>query len=247
MLKIAPALPFALLLPVALHAEQAMCEYRNPGHASWDFFAPCEVTETVTGEGTRREAKVSNGSRFTTVTGGASASVNGHAARAFTQEGADCWRTEAENELICIYPADTVAPAAPAPAMVQSGPSLGGEKGYCLLVSGGVAEAYGPCLRRENCLEMDGAETGGMTGTSCLAEYDWASGRQTETARAENWLTLDGAPASTGDNGCVFDAGDDVTFCFSKAAMTAASYPALATLKAQASPAPAPEGEGGAN
>lgn len=228
----APALSVLFaLLPAALHAEGAMCEYHNPSHPGWDFFAACEVEITTEGVRTTRTAKVSNGSRFTTVTEDGETTVNGHAALSVMADEADCWRTDTERELICIHPAGSLAPVASAPATAPDDPEAamglaGGEAGYCLLSRGGKAEAYGPCNRRENCVEMD-AESG-MTGVSCLTSYNWSDGRETETARTKNWQTLDGAPAASAGKGCLTDDGADITFCYSTAAMTAARQPALA-------------------
>ncbi|OIP82170.1 MAG: hypothetical protein AUK37_09510 [Rhodobacterales bacterium CG2_30_65_12] len=252
MRPILPALAL-IIAPLAAWAESGMCEYRHPAHPSWDFFASCSVTETSAVGATTREVIVSNGSRFTTRDEPGEASVNGRAALRLDRSDAACWRTEAEGELICIYPAETFAPSAPPPA---AGPGSdfapgalavgnafgGGTKGFCLLAEDGVLVEQGPCIRRENCLEIAAGE-----GVSCLVNYDWQSGRTTEMASAEGWTTLDGAAAIQGDPGCVLDPGAAIVFCHSKTAITAETHPVLARLGNQTpagAVAPAPEGEG---
>ncbi len=243
MRRIAAVLLLTLTLaPAALRAESAMCEYRHPGHPSWDFFAACTVTVTDNGGATLREVSVSNGSRFTTRDEGERHSVNGLAAQKLAQDGAECWRTEAENELICIHPASASAPAAPMPAPGGEPPALadtgfgGGTAGFCLLVENGAVLEYGPCLRRENCLQLTDSK-----GESCLADYDWASGRITEMARADDWQTLDGGLVVAGDPGCVVDTVAALTFCYATKAMTAATHPVLATAADTPPEAPAVE------
>lgn len=247
-----PALALApALVPFAAFAESGMCEYRHPAHPGWDFFASCSYTEMVTAEARRREVVVSNGSKFSTVSGASGESVNGLAARELDRDDASCWRTEAEAELICIYPADTIRPADPpalsgdtfaaVPTAAAPGSTFGGgTKGFCLLVEGGALVEQGACVKRENCLEM---ETGG--GMSCLTSYDWASGRVSEVATTPDWVTLDGAPAIKGDPGCLVDTGAGVTFCHSAKAMTAKTHPILGQVAAAPAPAEAdaPEGE----
>lgn len=235
-------------LPLAAGAEPAMCEYRHPAHPNWDFFASCTVEETAAGSVTTREVTVSNGSRLTTRDGPDGASVNGLAAERVTREAAQCWRTLAEDELICIYPEGTAAPEPGRPAMALAitpgapGSAFGGGvSGQCLLVEGTRVVEQGACTRRENCLE---AEAGG--GQSCLVSHDWASGRSTELASASGWTTLDGAPAVSGDPGCLIDSEADVTFCWSRSAITAETNPVLARAMAAMAPAAAaPEGESG--
>jgi hypothetical protein len=219
----------ALLLgfvPFALHAESGMCEYRHPGHPSWDFFTACTYTVAAEGAATIREVTVSNGSRFVTRDEGGRHSVNDLAARKQDHDDAECWRTEAEDELICIHPVSAVAPAAVAPTTgataVLDTVFGGGEKGYCLLAERGALVEYGACVRRENCVQMENV------GESCLSGYDWASGRQTELARAADWQTLDGGAALPGDPGCLVDTVAALTFCYAAAAMTPDTHPILA-------------------
>lgn len=245
-----PYLPlFALaasLLPFAAHAESGMCEYRHPAHPGWDFFASCSYTETLADGATTREVVVSNGSKFTTREGAGTPSVNGLAATKLDRDGAKCWRTEAENELICIYPADTIRPADPPPAPggiddFEAGAAVldstfgGGVSGFCLVSEAGALVEQGACNMRENCLEL--AEGG---GASCLVTYDWKSGRVTETASTGDWTTLDGAVAIKGDPGCLVDTGAAITFCWSTRAMTPDTHPILAAPQAMPdNPAPA--------
>lgn len=251
-----PILPaFVLILalaPLCARAETGMCEYRHPTHPNWDFFSTCDVTETNEAGVATREVTVSNGSRITTRDEAGQASVNGRAAIRIDSDDAVCWQTEAENELICIYPADTIVPSAPLPSGPLSGGSApgamaasstfgGGVRGFCLLVEAGALVEQGSCTRRENCLEMAAGE-----GPSCLATYDWQSGRSTEMASAQGWTTLDGATVIQGDPGCVLDTATGLMFCHSKTAMTEQTHPVLARLENQApagEAAPAPEGE----
>lgn len=214
-------------VPLALHAESGMCEYRHPGNPSWDFFAACTFSVRAEGTATIREVTVSNGSRFVTQDDGARHSVNGHAAQKLDRDAAECWQTEAENELICIHPASAAAPA-PLPAETGGSASLdtvfgGGEKGFCLLAERGALVEHGACVRRENCVLMENSG-----GESCLADYDWASGRHTELARAAEWQTLDGGAAIAGDPGCLVDTAVALTFCYSATAMTPSTHPILA-------------------
>ncbi|HHB80350.1 MAG TPA: hypothetical protein ENK83_01190, partial [Aliiroseovarius sp.] len=231
---------FLVVAPLAVRAESGMCEYRHPSHPKWDFFASCSYSETTTPEATPREVRVSNGSKFSAVTGAAGDSINGLAARRQERDDAACWRTLGENELICIYPADTLRPAVqeagvPEPSVSGSAPMGvastfgGGTRGYCLLVEAGKLVEQGACIKRENCLEEGaGAEIG--EGTSCLTSYDWASGRITEMARAANWVTLDGAMVIQGDPGCFVDTEAAITFCHAPKAMTARTHPILAQV-----------------
>lgn len=234
---------FALLLgfsPLALHAESGMCEYRHPGKPNWDFFASCTYAITPDGAATIREVTVSNGSRFVTREDGGRHSVNDLAAQKLLRDDAECWRTEAEDELICIHPASAIAPAA-SPAATSSAVALdtlfgGGEKGFCLLAQSGALIDYGACVRRENCLQMENG-----SGESCLTDYDWASGRHTELARAADWQTLDGGVAVAGDPGCLVDTGAAATFCFSTAAMTPSTHPTLSAGESEAAMPPTAE------
>lgn len=261
---VAPLFVLSLAVaPLAARAENGMCEYRHPSHPKWDFFASCSYSETTSAEATTREVSVSNGSKFSTVTGAAGDSINGLAARRLERDDAACWRTVGENELICIYPADTLRPAAPeadplaaAPDPLAAGAAAtgaastfgGGARGFCLLVEAGNLVEQGACIKRENCLEEPaGAEVG--EGTSCLTSYDWASGRITEMARAADWVTLDGAMVIQGDPGCFVDTEAAITFCHSPKAMTAQTHPILAQVAQENPDAPqaaAPEGEGSA-
>lgn len=241
----------AALVPVAARAENGVCEYRHPAHPNWDFFASCSWSETTTETATRREVTVSNGSQFTTVTGAEQDSVNGLPARRLDRDDAACWRTVAEDELICVYPEGTIRPADPgssadafdaAPATVSQGTFGGGTQEFCLLVEAGTLVEQGICVKRENCLELEAG-----AGMSCLASYDWASGRVSEMASAEDWVTFDGAPVIKGDPGCVVDVKAAVTFCHSAEAMTLATHPILAPAgQKEGAPAEAsaPEGEG---
>ncbi|GKY88217.1 hypothetical protein [Sinisalibacter aestuarii] len=235
MRRFAPVLALSLALaPALLHAEDRMCEYRHPGHPGWDFFAACSVAVTEEGAATIREVTVANGSRLTTRDEGGRHSVNGLAAEKLANEAAECWRTTGENELICIHPASASAPVdaapMPAPAALADAGFGGGQRGYCLLSQADTVIDHGACVRRENCVVLaDGA------GQSCLAEYDWASGRLSEVATTQTWQTLDGGAVVAGDPGCLVDAGAGLTFCYSTAEMNAATHPVLA--------APAPQGD----
>lgn len=245
--------PFALiagllLAPLVARAEDGMCEYRSPSHPNWDFFASCHIDETRDGAVTTRRVTVSNGSKFTTVEGGASASVNGLDAATVARDDARCWQTTAAQELVCLYPPQATAPDEPrsVPGTGGAGSDAldtgfgGGSAGYCLIAKAGALVEQGACVRRENCLDL---ETGGL---SCLAGYDWASGRVTEYASAKDWQTLDGAPAINGDAGCLVDTGGGITFCFSAKPMTADTYPLLAAPDENKTPAaagPVSEGE----
>lgn len=227
----------ALLFATPALAVDAKCEYRHPGHPSWDFFAACSYDEEVAQGRVTTSVRVANGSRFTTVAeevagGGTRYSVNGLAATRLERGESRCYRTDAEAELICIHPVDTEAPAAPAapPAAVPAAAAPagfgGGRSGFCLLSQDGPGGPglveYGACVKRENCLvDADG-------GTSCLTEFDWKSGRVTEMARTDDWHTLDGGEASAQANGCFVDAAVGLQFCYSPKAMTAARYPVLA-------------------
>lgn len=261
---VAPFVVLSLAMaPLAVRAESGMCEYRHPSHPKWDFFAACSYSETTTAETTTREVRVSNGSIFSTVTSAAGESINGLAARRLERNDAACWRTLAEDELICIYPADTLRPAAPeadpmpaAPDPFAAGSAAtgvastfgGGTRGFCLLVEAGTLVEQGGCIKRENCLE-EGAGTELGEGTSCLTSYDWNSGRITEMARAADWVTLDGATVIQGDPGCFVDTAAAITFCHSSKAMTARTHPILAQVAQDEPDAPqaaAPEGEGSA-
>lgn len=227
-------LALAALLPGAVFAEEAMCEYRHPDRPSWDFFAACTVEEVTQNGVVTLRASVVNGSRFTiedAADGLAGAKVNGLAAIRLDREGARCYRTEAEAELVCLHPRDAAPAAGPAPAPEAANADIGfggGQAGFCLLTAreGGVEvlTEYGACVKRENCLASDAG------GTTCLTDYDWKSGRLSEMARAEGWQTLDGATVEAGEQGCFTDARGGVRFCFSPRAMTAAEHPVLATV-----------------
>jgi hypothetical protein len=259
MRQIAPLLALTLALaPFAARAENGMCEYRHPAHPNWDFFASCAYSDSTEGTANLREVSVSNGSRFSTREDGGRHTVNGLAATMLERDGAQCWRTVAEDELICIYPADTITPADPPPApaarddaaiapAVEGVSFGGGEAGYCLLAEAGALVEQGRCSKRENCLEIEAG-----AGLSCLVSYNWKSGRSTEMASAADWVTLDGAPVIKGDPGCVTDTGTGLIFCYATTAMTPETHPVLAQPadpvdEAPASPEPAaaPEGESG--
>ena len=227
-----------MLLPGAAMATEATCEYRHPAHPSWDFFTACSYeTNTVDGAETLT-VSVSNGSTFTTVDreteAGPRVTVNGLAATRLDRSDSRCYRTVADGELICIHPPGTSAPAAPvapaaaAPASTALAGFGGGQSGYCLLSEtrngAEILTEYGACVKRENCLESEDG------GTSCVTDYDWASGRITEMARAAGWHTLDGGAVQTSDAGCVVDAKAGVRFCYSRKKMTAADHPVLATV-----------------
>lgn len=229
-----------LLIPGQALAAEATCEYRHPAHPSWNFFTDCSYETEITDSTTTTRVSVRNGSEFTTVEaegadGTVRVTVNGLPATRLARDGSRCFRTDADEELICIHPAGTAAPdpePAPTPAPGPAATSGdvagfgGGVSGYCLLtqMTGGVETLteYGACIKRENCLEDSGG------GVSCLTDYDWKSGRLTEMARAEGWQTFDGATVGPAENGCVFDEAAGIRFCFSRSAMTAAEHPVLA-------------------
>jgi len=235
-------LSLTTLLPGFALAEDAMCEYRHPDRPSWDFFAACTVEETSVDGAVILRASVGNGSRFTIeeaprADGAPVVTVNGLAATRLAREGARCYQTEAEAELVCVHPRDASPSAMPAPAPGSATATTGfggGQAGFCLLTAleGGVEtlSEYGACVKRENCLASDEG------GTTCLTDYDWKSGRITETARAEGWQTLDGATVEPDDTGCFTDTAGAVRFCFSLKAMTAAEHPVLATTDPVVSP-----------
>ncbi len=220
------------LAPTALLAEGETCEYQNPDHPSWNFLKPC----TVQTEGSLLRASISNGSRFTIETGEVP-SVNNVGAEEISSGESRCWRTFGAHETICVHPAGvTPTPAAPALSDMASGAGLdagfgGGTSGFCRLESlasiSGTPLENGPCTKRDNCMaEDDGSQ-------SCLSEYEWKSGRITETAQTKDWTTLDGGVATIDDNGCLVDPGMGMRFCYSTKAPSAP--PALAPVQAPAS------------
>jgi len=220
------------LVPGLAAAESGMCEYRHPAKPSWDFFTSCDVTVEPVAGGVLRRVEVSNGSKFTTISG-AEPSVNGLAARRLDRaDGAECFETVADRELICIHPPGTTAPLAVAPAPITPDAQTaalgdvtfgGGEAGFCLLTEAGALVDYGACTRRENCLI---GEVSGALG--CLTEYQWKSGRVTQTAREADWLSLDGGAATAEGGGCMTDAAAGLRFCYATRAMSAETHPALA-------------------
>lgn len=226
-----------LLLPGVALAADASCEYRHPDHPTWDFFSACSY-ETVMAEGAETTTvTVRNGSTFTTVDAetdtGTRVTVNGLAASRLERGESRCYLTDADAELICIHPPGTAAAEAPATPIAAAPVATGlagfggGQTGYCLLSeTSGAAESlteYGACVKRENCLESEDG------GTSCVTDYDWASGRITEMARAAGWHTLDGGAVEVSNAGCFVDAAGGVRFCYSRKKMTVADHPVLAT------------------
>lgn len=242
---------FLILAPAAAAAEPAQCEYRNPDRPDWNYFAPCEVTVETAGDRTTRRARATNGSSFTVVEEGVGDvlrfTVNGRGATRVEDGATKCWLTDAAAEKLCIHPAGTEASPADdlldladttAPAALTEGldPSRigGGEKGECIAwVTGAEGDGlieHGACVRRENCAV---AEQSGVLG--CLTDFAWDSGRTTAMTAVEGVLTLDGAVAAPGDNGCFTDEDAGFNFCFRAGEMTAELYPAL-----DAPPAPEP-------
>ena len=230
------SLVLAACLPGMAFAEDAMCEYRHPDRPSWDFFAACTIDRSGPDGAETLRASVVNGSRFTIeespqTVGASGITVNGLAATRLAREGARCYLTDAEAELVCIHPRDAAPSALPAPASSPATADTGfggGQAGFCLLTARvenvETLTEYGACVKRENCL----ASAEGST--TCLTDYDWKSGRLTEMARAEGWQTLDGATVSADENGCFTDEPGGARFCFSQKAMTAAEHPVLATV-----------------
>ena len=219
----------------AATSGEAMCEYSHPQHPGWDFFKPCTITVEERAGGVFTRAEVANGSslateRVTLSGGGTRTTVNGRAAQPLAREGAECYRTEAEAETICFHPAGAAAPLAASGAMpgLDGMPRVGGgTDGFCLLKLGTGADLglieHGACSRAENCQVDAGTGT-----TSCLTLFGWDSGRETGLSRADDWLTLDGAPVSQGDDGCFTDAETGLAFCFATSDWAAEAEPALA-------------------
>ncbi|MCB1337584.1 MAG: hypothetical protein KDK10_09075 [Maritimibacter sp.] len=245
-----------LLAPFAAAAEPAQCEYRNPDRPDWNFFAPCEVTIETAGDRTTRRARAENGSSFTITEEGVGEilrfTVNDKGATRVEDGASQCYLTDAAAERVCIHPAGTLAAPADdlldgadttAPLALTEGidPAMlgGGEKGECLAwITGPAGDGlieHGACVRRENCAV---AEQTGVLG--CLTDFAWASGRTTAMTAVEGVVTLDGAVAIPGDNGCFTDNGAGLSFCFREGEMTAELYPALNAPPAP-EPAPPPE------
>ncbi|MEJ2022164.1 MAG: hypothetical protein P8X43_09045 [Maritimibacter sp.] len=211
---------FLMLAPGAVWAAGESCEYRNPDHPNWDFHKNCNVVE----QGALVKATVSNGSKFSITTGDVP-TVNDLPARRIDQGASRCWKTLGAGELICIHPeggapeySDSAPAASGAAADMADSPALdagfgGGQNGFCRLESlasiSGTSLEDGPCVKRDNCV----AE--GEGDASCLSEYAWKSGRITETAQTEEWITLDGGAAEIDEDGCYVDAGMGRRFCYS--------------------------------
>ncbi len=247
---IAPAALLLLLPGLALAQAQtqtqAECEYRNPDHPGWNFTRPCTVTVDAAAGRTTTVARVSNGSKFTLVetetTDGMRLTINDRASRLHDNGRPGCYLTIKDKETICIH-AEYVDPAAvgvapvPEPAAEPAAPEApettpdrafgGAEPGHCLTwVASDSREGLigkGPCSRRNDCAEDEGE--GGM---SCLTDFIWADGRETVVTSQGGVYTLDGAVAVDAGEGCFTDEAEGLHFCFSKAAMTEARYPALA-------------------
>lgn len=258
---LAPAVVLGAVLPAAVAAQtRAECEYRNPDFPNWNYLRSCSVSTVTNGDRTTTTANVANGSTITVVEEGSGAAVrfvvNGHAATRLEDGASRCFLTTEDEETICLHglaptPAAEAAPDEDAEGETEAAPEApetvtdlgtttlgGGETGQCLAWittpdREGLIET-GDCIRRTNCAEVEGG-----AGVTCLIDLAWASGRETVITRQEGVYTLDGAVATPDAQGCLTDEGAGLHFCFSEAAMTETTYPALALAPAPDPVAPA--------